>query len=299
MSSFGEFCLRSLVRFRGAKSGTTPNTGDTFEDYFSWQYDGSALKFSLYPGFEPKGKTVLEIGCGTGGRTAYLASMGTARLVGIDINANEIKIARELCAKLKPHLADKVEYLVCKEAELLDIGLFDYVLLVDSMEHVVSPPGILRIAHQYLRPGGSCYFNTVGWYHPAGSHVQSSLIPWVNVLFSDETIINVIRWQISRPEYVPTRFDSNPPVERWRGIYNLRDRPGEHLNKITIREIKKLVKYSVFDGGEITLLPYQRKNQIFRLFSAFRHVPVIQEMIHSGIVVRLDKAGLDRTGDSH
>jgi len=82
MSSFGEFCLRSLVRFRGAKSGTTPNTEDTFEDYFSWQYDGSALKFSLYPGFEPKGKTVLEIGCGTGGRTAYLASTGTARLVG-------------------------------------------------------------------------------------------------------------------------------------------------------------------------------------------------------------------------
>jgi SAM-dependent methyltransferase len=271
MSSFGEFCLRSLVRFRGAKSGTTPNTGDTFEDYFSWQYDGSALKFSLYPGFEPKGKTVLEIGCGTGGRTAYLASLGTARLVGIDINANEIEIAREVCGKLQPHLADKVEYLVCKETEPLDIGLFDYVLLVDSMEHVVSPPGILRIAHQYLRPGGSCYFNTVGWYHPAGSHVQSSLIPWVNVLFSDETIINVIRWQVSGPDYVPTRFDSNPPVERWRGIYNLRDRPGEHLNKITIREIKKLVKYSVFERGEITLLPYQRKNRIFRLLEIARN----------------------------
>ena len=89
--------------------------------------------------------------------------------------------------------------------------------------------------------------------------------------FSDETIINVIRWQVSGPDYVPTRFDSNPPVERLRGIYNLRDRPGEHLNKITIREIKKLVKYSVFERGEITLLPYQRKNRIFRLLEIARN----------------------------
>jgi hypothetical protein len=80
------------------------------------------------------------------------------------------------------------------------------------------------------------------------------------------------------------------------GIYNLRDRPGEHLNKITIGEIKKLVKYSAFDRSEITLLPYRSKNRIFSLLSASRHVPVIQEMIHSGIVVRLDKAETRSTG---
>src|SRR5690606_7770132 len=130
-----------------------------------------------------KGKTILEIGCGTGGRTAYLATQAK-KVVGIDINEEEIDLAYKLCQKWKPELLDKVTYLKSKEKDLLDIGQFDLVLLVDSMEHVVSPPAILRLAHAYTKPGGQCFFNTMGWYHHLGSH--TGLLPWVNLFFSDE-----------------------------------------------------------------------------------------------------------------
>jgi 2-polyprenyl-3-methyl-5-hydroxy-6-metoxy-1,4-benzoquinol methylase len=287
MSWLGEQILKLLVlgRERIVPTATAAPGGDSYESYYHWQFSSSEKLFRHYPNFDIRGRRVLEIGCGTGGRTAYLASVGPAAVVGIDINADEIRIAKNLSRKFHPQLAGVLEYHVSQENEVLDIGQFDYVLLVDSMEHVVSPPAILRLAYQYTKPGGKCYFNTIGWYHHKGSHMP--LIPWANVLFSDETILNVMRWKISRPDYVPTRFDSDPPLERWRDIYNLRDRPGEHLNKITISEIKKLCRYTIFEQAQWKVIGFQSRKHILGALNLFNNVPVLQEIFHSGIVVEL------------
>jgi SAM-dependent methyltransferase len=222
-----------------------------------------------------------------GGRSAYLAHQGAARVVGIDINRQEIELARKLLRSELPELEARVEYHVSPENAPLDLGPFDYVVLVDAMEHVVSPPAILRLAHRYVREGGDVYFSTVGWYHHDATH--TGLLPWVQVLFSDETILNVIRWMVSQPDYRPSRFDSQPPVERWRGIYDLRDRPGEHLNKITIREIRRLVRHTVFSEATMRVLGFRKAHPLVPFLNVLRHVPLVQELVHSGIVVRLRK----------
>ena len=145
----------------------------------------------------------------------------------------------------------------------------------------------MRLAYGYLSDGGQFYFNSVGWYHHTGSHTH--LLPYVNLFFSDETILNVIRWWVSRPDYLPTRFDSDPPVERWRGLYNLRDRPGEHLNKITIREMKKLARYSIFPYSRLTVLGFTRNNPLVRLLNILTRVPLLQEIWHSAVVMECRK----------
>jgi len=289
MSALGLFALKSLVRLRQRLSPSKPVGRDeeTWESYFRWQFDSSQPLFSRYPNWNITGKAVLEIGCGIGGRTAYLASAGARRAVGIDINCSEIALARRLSRELYPELADRLEYLEANEHQPLDIGPFDVIVLVDCMEHVVSPPQMMRLAYGYLSPGGQFYFNSGGWYHHSGSHTH--LIPFVNVLFSDETILDVIRWRLNQPDYVPTRFDSKPPVERWRGLYNLRDRPGEHLNKITIREMKKLVRHSIFSYSHLTVLGFTRNNPLIRACNALTRVPVIQEVWHSTAVVECRK----------
>jgi 2-polyprenyl-3-methyl-5-hydroxy-6-metoxy-1,4-benzoquinol methylase len=289
MSWIGEQILKGLVllRERFAPSMASGPGGTSYESYSQWQFSSSKTLFGHYPDFDLRGSRVLEIGCGIGGRTAYLASAGASEAVGIDINAAEITIAKDFAQRLYPQLHGRLSYYSSQEDQTLDIGQFDYVLLVDSMEHVVSPPAILRLAYLYTKPGGKCYFNTIGWYHQKGSHMP--LIPWVNVWFSDETILNVMRWRLLRPDYVPRRFDSNPPVERWRGLWNLRDRPGEHLNKITIAEIKKLCRHTIFDQARWRIIGFQSRNPILRLCNIFNNVPVLQEMFHSGIVVELRK----------
>jgi 2-polyprenyl-3-methyl-5-hydroxy-6-metoxy-1,4-benzoquinol methylase len=259
----------------------------SFEEYFEWQYSTTGRLLSLMPNLDLTGATVLELGCGTGGRSAYLAASGASRVVGIDINAAEIELARSLCAELHPELSAKVEYMVSKEDEPLPLGTFDYVILIDSFEHVVHPPQILKLCHAYTRPGGRCYFSTIGWYHHLGSHL--GLIPWAQCFFSDETILNVVRRIVSAPDYVPSRFDSQPPTQRWEGICNLRDRPGEHLNKITVREIQKTVQHSPFGNSRVHIVPYQ--NRALRPFRFLSRIPVMQEMFHSlvlGELVRKD-----------
>src|SRR5688500_14154117 len=237
MSKLGEAVLRGLVSLtnRARTTNKTPSEW-SWESYIRWQYDSSKRLFSKYPNLDVRDKDVLEIGCGTGGRTAFLTMQGARRVVGIDINAQEIQTARHLCPTLYPEIKGRCEYVLSAENTPLDIGQFDVVIMTDCMEHVVSPPRMLRLGYDYTRPGGRFYFSSVGWYHYMGSHM--GLIPFVNVFFSDETIINVTRWHLSRPDYVPNHWDSDPPTERWNGLYNLRDRPGEHLNKLTVREMK-------------------------------------------------------------
>ena len=278
-----ELILRQLVRRQAQQDAKA----DSYRQYFEWQFQTTERRLKLFPHLDLTGKSVLEIGCGTGGRTTYIASQGVSRTVGIDINAEEIALAVELSHQLHPELAHRVEFLVSQEDRLLDIGSFDTVFLIDSMEHVVSPPNILRLAHQYLNSSGQCYFNTIGWYHHQASH--TGLLPWVQVLFSDETILNVIRWQVSRPDYVPSRFDSVPPIERWRDVYSLRDRPGEYLNKITLAEVARLTRYTVFRKSKMYVVPFQRAGVIGAAAKVAAATPILRELLHSGVVVELTK----------
>lgn len=288
MSFVGELILKSIVTLRsGRRQAMDPAPELDHAGYIAWQFASSPRLFSKYPALDVRGKRVLEVGCGTGGRTAYLASLGAERAVGIDINAGEIEAAKTEVPKLFPEVASQVEYIASTEHGRLDIGEFDVVVLVDCLEHVVSPPDMLRLAHGYTRPGGRCYISLYGWYHANGSHF--GMVPFVNLFFSDEEILNVTRWWVSRPDYKPHRFDSNPPVARWRGLYDLRQRPGEYLNKITLAEMKRLVRHSPFKEGKMHVIGFGRSSRIVKALNTLRHIPMIQEAVHSYVVLEFEK----------
>jgi SAM-dependent methyltransferase len=288
MSWLGERVLRTAALALHRRNASAPGpagNSDGWEPYIRWQFDSSAALLGKYPGLDPRGKRVLEIGCGTGGRAAYLAHAGAARVVGIDINAQEIATARALLPRLYPELADRVEFHVSAESERLDLGAFDLVLLIDCLEHVISPPQMMRLAHSYTAPGGRCYAGCPGWYHAHGSHY--GLMPFVNVFFSDETILDVMRWWVSRPDYVPSRFDSDPPVERWRGLYDLSQRPGEYMGKLTLAKMRRLVRHSIFPRAKMHVIGFQRP--LARLVNPLRHVPVLREVAHSYVVLEFER----------
>src|SRR5260370_2515074 len=86
----GERLLYDLVRFANRKRRTSSLVHfSSYEEYFEWQYNTTARLLQTMPNLDLVGATVLELGCGTGGRTAYLASCGASRVCGIDINASE------------------------------------------------------------------------------------------------------------------------------------------------------------------------------------------------------------------
>ncbi|HEY5960572.1 MAG TPA: class I SAM-dependent methyltransferase [Polyangiaceae bacterium] len=288
MSKVGELALKALVTAtRRSRSKPGTDTSDDWESYIRWQFESSAVLFAKYPRFNLKGLRVLEIGCGTGGRASYLGGLGAESVVAIDINASEIDIAREYCPKIYPSHTKNVEFVVSRENEPLNIGVFDIVLLVDCLEHVRSPAHMLQLGYGYTTDGGKCYFSNIGWYNHFGSHL--GLFPFDNLFFSDETLINVMRWYVSRPEYVPSRFDSNPPIARWKHIYDLRDRPGEHLNKLTVGEMKTLLKYSPFRKSHMEVVGFGGRHPIFQLTDPLRYLPLIQEVYHSLIIAECER----------
>jgi 2-polyprenyl-3-methyl-5-hydroxy-6-metoxy-1,4-benzoquinol methylase len=272
-----EFLLKQYVRLvlkprRAEKRRQSP------ADYFLWQLETSPVLFSQLPNLDLRNKRVLEIGCGLGGRSCWLAANGPAEVVAIDVNGPEIDRARELATGHFPN-TNNLTFVHTTEDAKADIGEFDVVLLIDSLEHVLSPTKVLKLAYSYARPGARVYFTTCGWYHHAGSHTG---IPFVNLFFSDETILNFIRWQVSQPGYVPSMWDSDPPTLRWEGIYDLRDRPGEYLNKVTIGQINKLVRYSTFSRGTLHVVGF--RNAKLRWLNPLARIPWIQEIVHGCVV---------------
>ena len=285
MSKLGELVLRRIAEKRISKSVVDQDF--SHKDYIGWQFETSPKILEKIHGLDLAEKRVLDIGCGTGGRTAYLASLGASEVIGVDINEQEIEIAKQRIPELYSDLAGRVQFHSSSEDDSLDLGEFDIVILIDAMEHVVSPPAMMKLAHNYLKKGGEFFFTCIGYYHRHGSHM--GMMPFVNVIFSDETILNVMRWMVSRPDYKPNRFDSIPPIDRWKGIYDLRDRPGEHLNKLTIKKIQMLLRYSIFRSNSYDIIGYNRKGILFGVLNAIRSWPGIRELLHSIVVVRCVK----------
>lgn len=285
-----------LYRRRARKGSGGGERERSRESYWHWQFDSSGPYFSKCMDLlkQIKGKDVLEIGCGLGGRTAYLATQGPKSIIGIDINHPEIDEGTAMADKLMPsEHRQRLTLMKTEEKPPADLGPFDVVLLVDSLEHFRDPVAMLDMACSLIKPGGLCYFSTMGWYHHRGSHVVSIVgIPFVNLFFSDKTILDAIRRIVSAPFYHPTMWDSDPPAARWEGIDDLSDRPGEYLNKITVRKTRQAMKDSRFGAGQLEVAGFSfSRFPALRVLNFLARVPVVQEVWHSAIFGRLVRNG--------
>jgi SAM-dependent methyltransferase len=215
-------------------------------------------------------------------------------MVAIDINTDEIARAKELVQRVnEPDIRSLISFQAVKEGVPLDMDPFDIVLLVDSMEHVRDPVAMLNLAYSMTRPGGVCYFSTMGWYHYSASHVGGIIpIPFLTLLFDDKTILDAVRRIVSMPEYRRSMWDSDPPVLRWENVNDLHDRPGEYLNKITVRGLRQAMNKSRFAGGRLRVMGFSwRRHSWMRWLNVLTRIPVIQEAYHSAVFGRLERNG--------
>jgi SAM-dependent methyltransferase len=118
-----------------------------------------------------------------------LAEAGASQVVGVDINPRWLRIARE--SELRSPSDGRVAFVDRLDGN--SAPPFDIVVSRDSMEHFTDPEGCLQAIRQSCRPDGFIFL-TFGppWYAPYGSHMQFFTgVPWINLLFSEATIINV------------------------------------------------------------------------------------------------------------
>lgn len=168
------------------------------KSYAMWQYEKGqdTIKFYLDRYTEDemfRGKTVLDIGCGAGGKTMFYASKGVKEIVGMDIVPYYKDEAEALAKELG--FTDVFRFVAGDAAESgFPDGTFDTIIMNDAMEHVERPEAVLREVHRILKPGGKLFVNFPPYNHPYGAHLSDLIaIPWVQAFFSEQDLIDAYK----------------------------------------------------------------------------------------------------------
>ncbi len=144
-----------------------------------------------------EGMTLLEIGCGRGGLSDYLASINQppSKIFACDYSAEALEIAKIRFAHQKSITWQKEDI----QALSFSSNTFDRIISCETIEHVPQPEKAIRELYRVLKPGGilylTCpnYFNFFGlWcvYRYAIKKPYTEGQPYVNYLL----LPKLLRW---------------------------------------------------------------------------------------------------------
>lgn len=97
-------------------------------------------------------RRILEVGCGNGANAAELAKRYA--ITGIDPSESGVEIARAHYPQLQIEVGSAYEDLKSR------FGVFDTVLSLEVIEHLLEPRQFLLRVHQTLEPGGRLIIST-------------------------------------------------------------------------------------------------------------------------------------------
>ncbi len=165
--------------------------------FTEWEFEQSRRIPSYYlPEFnlleEIKGKTVLDVGAGGGGKSIFYSLNGAKNVVGIDIEKGFIAQAKAFTDKKG---AKNIKFAV-QNAENTDFpeNSFDVCIMNDVFEHLANPEKVLKEVYRVLRKGGKIFINSPPYFHPYGAHLSDLIgIPYVHILFPEPVLINAYK----------------------------------------------------------------------------------------------------------
>ncbi len=250
--------------------------------YSEWQFEKGldTIKFYLKRTSTEemfKGRTVLDIGCGAGGKTVYYASLGAEKIYGLDILEKYREDAEKIAAQ--KGYADRFAF-ICEDAARLSFesGTIDTIIMNDAMEHVDKPLDVLNECYRVLKPGGRLYLNFPPYNHPFGAHLSDAIgIPWVHCFFSDKTLIKVYKDLVSGlpdgEQRIQFRIATGQNGEEY----------FSYINRMSIRRFNRILKQSSFK------VFYHKEEPLRNIFRFFARLPVLKEFLVKMVVCILEK----------
>jgi len=213
--------------------------------YAQWQYEKGidTIKFYLEHTnvkemFE--NKSVLDIGCGAGGKSLFYLSEGANNVVGVDV----VEKYKEESYLLRDKLNLKGFEFVCTDAADMpfEAETFDTVIMNDAMEHVDKPIDVLKEVYRVLKPGGKVYINFPPYNHPYGAHLSDAIgIPWVHLFFCDKTLINGYK------ELMKNNPEGDDRIAFRISTDNNNEEYFSYINKMSTKRFRQVLNETEFD----------------------------------------------------
>lgn len=157
-----------------------PDTAETAEELFALRFELQALADALLAGkserwvdgFVPPatsaahraryayaasvamGRRVLDVSCGTGCGSHTMAAAGARDVVGLDIDPEAIRYARQR------YHHSRATFLVADAETWMPDGTFDLVVSFETIEHLRRPDALLSMIARALAPSGQGLLST-------------------------------------------------------------------------------------------------------------------------------------------
>jgi SAM-dependent methyltransferase len=120
---------------------------------------------ALFLILEPPPRTVLDLGCGAGWTSIFLARAGYD-VLGIDISPEAVALARDAAAEAG---AGSARFAASDYEGFRAEHPFDYVLFYDALHHAEDEQAAILSAFRALRPGGVLFA-----FEPGRGHSRSA-----------------------------------------------------------------------------------------------------------------------------
>lgn len=160
------------------------------------------------------GRTILDLGCGSGWTTLFLAEAGY-RPTGVDLAPASIQMATARAQRWSASAEFEVA-----DMDALDLGRqFDAILVYDALHHTARQGRVVANVARHLRPGGWALFGEPSWLHAIspGARRASRDLGWIERGVS----VSLLRRDCRRAGLRETRrfFEPTRPYEsRTRGF---------------------------------------------------------------------------------
>jgi len=143
-------------------------------------------------------QTILDVGCGIGGSTLYLAQKFNAEAAGVTLSPKQAKRAQERATEA--NLADRVQFQVANALDLpFADNRFDLVWSLESGEHFPDKAKFLQEAYRVLKPGGMVLMAT--WCHRPTDSLAGELTANEKQHLAEIYRVYCLPYVISLPEY--------------------------------------------------------------------------------------------------
>jgi ubiquinone/menaquinone biosynthesis C-methylase UbiE len=160
------------------------------------------------------GQKILDIGCGDGIWTNYLANSSQAEIHGLDVSKHDLNIAKKRAAlskvNVRYHLEDATKM-------SFKTATFDTVFSISTLEHTDNDDAIFKEIYRVLKPGGK-----------------------IVVSMPTDRVLPIAKWWLKLPK--PLRFFLQTPLQKANSVkqyVSLLNKKFVHKRLYTIDSIQK------------------------------------------------------------